>query len=225
MGRRALSSRRFPGTTAVDSPQRLLAGYTAYQFDGARQASAPFVQPCGNAVGLHAQPCGVPAAASAVLRPHSLGAAVPTFQYRSLGQYPAMRVERADTEADGKIVILVAQLLKSIHAGLPKHAHLYFGALAADQSIRLRVRGPGDIEPLARQPAGNQFFADSALLSGRLRPYPVERTPLPRCVTRRQVIRLQRLRKGRQNLDFGVADRRHVPLHGPRAGRTRGGVA
>ena len=223
-GRRALSSRLFQGMTVVDSPQRLLAGYTAYQFDGARQASAPFVQPCGNAVGLHAQPSGVPAAASAVLRPHSLGAAVPTFQYRSLGQYPAMRVERADAEADRKVVILIAQLLKLIHAGFPKHAHLYFGALAADESIRLRVRGPGDIEPLASQPAGNQFFADSAFRFRRLRPYPVEGTPLP-SVIRRQVIRLQLLRKGRQNLDFGVADRRHVPLHGPQARRTRGGVA
>ena len=62
-----------------------------------------------------------------------------------------MSIEGADTETQGKIVVLITQLLKLIEAAFPKRTHLYFGALSTNNSVCTRIVRSRNIKTLESQ--------------------------------------------------------------------------
>ena len=75
-----------------------------------------------------------------------------------------MSIERADSEADRKAVILISQLLKPVGAVTPEHAEFDFGALTGDDPVRLTIGGPHHIEAPSRQESCDQLFPDGPFL-------------------------------------------------------------
>ena len=61
-----------------------------------------------------------------------------------------MSIKRADTETQGKIVVLVAQLLKLVETAFPKCAHLDFSSLSTNNPVRIRIGRSRNVKALER---------------------------------------------------------------------------
>jgi len=101
---------------------------------------APLREPIRWRIGLERQPRRVFPGPAAVLGMDAF-AGLPSPSDFSLGNRPAVSIERADPQAHDKVVSLIAQLLKGVAARLPSSAELDLDASSIDEPIRLSV-GP-----------------------------------------------------------------------------------
>lgn len=71
-----------------------------------------------------------------------------------------MRVERRDAEAEQNLVVLIADLLKLVHASFPKRRELDFDPATADEPIRAAAGDARHIKILCGKKAGNELLAN-----------------------------------------------------------------
>lgn len=107
----------------------------------------------------------------------------PLIHDDGLWQDPTMSVERTDTEAEGKFVILIPKLLESIRSTIPpQRAHFYFDTSSIDYSIRFVVGRSCHIESFSSQISCNQLFANRTLRPGWMISNPGKGTVLPSAI-------------------------------------------
>ena len=75
-----------------------------------------------------------------MLRYYSWSSVCPTVQQHLFGQDPTMSIQGTDAETQGKIIILIAYLLKFVETTFPECARLYFSTLPSNNPVSITIR-------------------------------------------------------------------------------------
>jgi hypothetical protein len=191
--------RYLPGPPAPVSSGSRLPG--AHDLVRPRQAAAVRRQPPRRRTWVDREPICVHTSPPAVL------GRVPddVLQEDGFRYDPAMCVKRRNPETHCVLVVLVAKLLKTVDASLPKRRKLYFHAPTCNDAVRLNIFTEHNVQTIVRAPASHELLPDLAHSPRGKCTYPLERAPSPGVdPPRPNVVSFQIVRDRRQHTDLRV---------------------